>query len=187
MSRVFRRRYVARRSAVGRTSLEVMARWTGTWISGLAAAGVDRRAQGSWPGRRYGLPEDGEGAVATTGSRFAALFVDVLAGALIGALINGFVDDPSFAVRTIIVDGSLVLQVLLLQALTGQSLGMRLIGIRVARAADPGAVPGFLAAAIRTALLVLVLPAVLLDRDGRGLHDKAAGTIVLRGSASFAG
>ena len=164
-----------------------MARWTGTWISGLAAAGADRRVEGSWPGRRYGLPKDGEGAVATTGSRFAALFVDILAGALIGGLINSFVDDPSFLVRTVIVDGSLVLQVILLQALTGQSLGMKLIGIRVARAAAPDAVPGFLAAAMRTALLVLVLPAVLLDRDGRGLHDKAAGTIVLRGSASFAG
>jgi uncharacterized RDD family membrane protein YckC len=66
---------------------------------------------------------------------------------------------------------------------------MRLIGIRVTRASAPGAVPGFLGAAIRTALLVLVLPAVLMDRDGRGLHDKAAGTIVVRaaGSRSFAG
>lgn len=156
-------------------------------MSGLAAAGTDRRTEGAWPGRRYGLPEDGEGAVATTGSRFAALFVDVLAGALIGALINSFVDDPSFLVRTVIVDGSLVLQVILLQALTGQSLGMRLIGIRVARTAALATAPGLMPAAIRTALLVLVIPAVLLDRDGRGLHDKAAGTIVLRGSASFAG
>jgi uncharacterized RDD family membrane protein YckC len=164
-----------------------MARWTGTWISGLAAAGADRRAEGSWPGRRYGLPEDGEGAVATTGSRFAALFVDVLAGTLIAALLRGFLDDPSFLVRTLVVDGSMVLQVIVLQALTGQSLGMRLIGIRVAKASAPEAVPGFVAAAIRTALLVLIVPAVLLDRDGRGLHDKAAGTVVLRGSASFAG
>ncbi len=154
---------------------------------GLAAAGADRRAEGSWPGRRYGLPEDGEGAVATTGSRFAALLVDLIAGTLIAAFVNGFVDDPSFLVRTVVVDGSLVLPVIVLQALTGQSLGMKLIGIRVARAAAPDQVPGFLPAAIRTALLVLVLPAVLLDRDGRGLHDKAAGTIVLRGAASFAG
>ncbi|MCW2679727.1 MAG: domain containing protein [Frankiales bacterium] len=164
-----------------------MARWTGTWLSGLTAAGADRQAEGSWPGQRYGLPEDGEGAVATTGSRAAALFVDVLAGALIAAFLRSFVDDPSFLVRTLVVDGSMVLQVLLLQALTGQSLGMRLIGIRVGKAAAPGEVPGLVPAAIRTALLVLVLPAVLMDRDGRGLHDKAAGTIVLRGGASFAG
>ena len=169
------------------TSLGGVARWTGTWLSGLAAAGADRRAEGSWPGRRYGLPESGAGAVATTGSRAAALVVDVLAGALIAAFINGFIADPSFLLRTVVVDGSLVLQVILLQALTGQSLGMRLIGIRVVRAAAPDEVPGFLGAAIRTALLVLVVPAVLLDRDGRGLHDKAAGTIVLRAGDGFAG
>ena len=188
VSRVFRRGYVSGRAGSSRTSLAGVARWTGTWISGLAAAGVDRRAEGSWPGRRYGLPEDGEGAAATTGSRFAALFVDLLAGSLIAAFLRSFVDDPSFLVRTLLVDGGgLVLPVVVLQALTGQSLGMKLIGIRVAKAADPAAVPGLVSAALRTALLVLVLPAVLLDRDGRGLHDKAAGTIVLRGSASFAG
>ena len=164
-----------------------MARWTGTWLSGLAAAGVDRHAQGSWPGRRYGLPEDGEGAVATTGSRFAALFVDLLVGALIGGLINSLLVEPDFLQRTLSTNGAFALQVILLQALTGQSLGMRLIGIRVARVDAPAGVPGFLPAAIRTALLFLAIPAVVLDRDGRGLHDKAAGTIVLRGSASFAG
>ena len=164
-----------------------MARWTWTWLSGLAAAGVDRHAQGSWPGRRYGLPADGEGAVATTGSRVAALFVDLLLGALIGGLINSLLVEPDFLQRTLSTNGAFALQVILLQALTGQSIGMRLVGIRVARLGALDAPPGLLPATIRTALIFLVLPAVLLDRDGRGLHDKAAGTIVLRGSASFAG
>jgi uncharacterized RDD family membrane protein YckC len=164
-----------------------MARWTGTWLSGLAAAGVDRTAEGSWPGQRFGLPEDGAGAVATTGSRFAALFVDLLVGGLIGAFVNSLLVEPDFLQRTLATNGSFALQVILLQALTGQSLGMKLIGIRVARLSGPAGVPGFLPVAIRTALLFLVLPAVLLDRDGRGLHDKAAGTVVLRGPASFAG
>jgi uncharacterized RDD family membrane protein YckC len=157
-----------------------MARWTGTWLSGLAAAGADRRAEGSWSGRRYGLPEEGTGAVATTGSRIAALVLDIVAGALIGGFFLGLLDDPTFLERTLVVDGSLVLQVILLQALTGQSLGMKLAGIRVARVAALEEPPGFVPAALRTALLVLVLPALLLDRDGRGLHDKAAGTIVVR-------
>ena len=29
-------------------------------------------------------------------------------------------------------------------------------------------------------LLVLVIPAVVMDEDGRGLHDRAAGTVVVR-------
>ena len=165
-----------------------MARWTGTWISGLAAAGVARPA-GTWPGRRHGFPEDGPGAVATTGSRFAALVVDILVGGLIAALVNGYLGDPTLLERNLAVNGSFALQVILLQSLTGQSLGMRLIGIRVAPLQQPDAVPGFLPVAVRTALLFLVVPAVVLDRDGRGLHDKAAGTVVLRaeGSRSFAG
>ena len=33
---------------------------------------------------------------------------------------------------------------------------------------------------VRTALLVLVTPAVIWDPDQRGLHDKAAGTVLVR-------
>ena len=34
--------------------------------------------------------------------------------------------------------------------------------------------------ALRTALLLLLVPALITDRDGRGLHDRAAGTVVVR-------
>lgn len=135
-----------------------------------------------------GLPEQGAGAMATTGARVAALFVDILVGGLIGGLVNVFVTDPSSNVRALAANGAFALQVLILTALTGQSVGMRLLGIRVARIKDPAAVPGFLPTAVRLMLLCLVLPALVFDRDGRGLHDKAAGTAVLRakGAASFA-
>jgi len=36
------------------------------------------------------------------------------------------------------------------------------------------------AALVRTLLLGLVIPAVVTDDDGRGLHDRAAGTVVVR-------
>jgi uncharacterized sporulation protein YeaH/YhbH (DUF444 family) len=39
---------------------------------------------------------------------------------------------------------------------------------------------GFTAAVIRTVLLCLLIPPVVYNADGRGLHDRAAGTIVLR-------
>lgn len=158
-----------------------MARWTGTWLSGLSAAGADRRPEGFWPGRGFGLPESGPGAVATTGSRVGALVVDLLAGALIGAFVSGLLDDPTSVQRSLVANGAFAVQVIVLQSLTGQSIGMRLLGIRVARLADPRDVPGFVPVAVRTALIFLVVPALLLDRNGRGLHDKAAGTVVLRG------
>jgi hypothetical protein len=33
---------------------------------------------------------------------------------------------------------------------------------------------------VRTILLLLVVPALIADRDLRGLHDRAANTIVIR-------
>ena len=156
-----------------------MARWTGTWLSGLGAAGVQGPKDG-WRGRRLGLPPEGPGAIATTGSRAAAFLLDVVAGGLIGGLVNAVVVDPTPGQRTLAVNAAFALQVLLLTALTGQSIGMKVLGLRVIRLADPSGAPGLLAAAIRTALILLFVPAVILDRDGRGLHDKAAGTAVVR-------
>jgi uncharacterized RDD family membrane protein YckC len=157
-----------------------VARWTGTWLSGPLGPAADRDTDPSWPGRRFGLPEAGAGAVAATSARLAALLVDVVVGALLGGLVNAVIGDPTSLQRTLAVNGSFALQVMVLQSLTGQSMGMRLVGIRVARPAQHAAVPGFLPVAVRTALLFLVLPALLLDQDGRGLHDKAAGTVVLQ-------
>jgi uncharacterized RDD family membrane protein YckC len=157
-----------------------MARWTGTWLSGLGAAGVDLGARDGWRGRRLGLPPEGPGAVATTGSRVAAFFLDIVAAGLIGALINAFLNDPSPGQRAIAGNAVFAVEVVLLTALTGQSLGMRVLGIRVARLADHDAPAGFLPAALRTALLMLLVPALIFDRDGRGLHDKAARTVVVR-------
>jgi uncharacterized RDD family membrane protein YckC len=71
-------------------------------------------------------------------------------------------------------------QYLVLASLTGQTLGMRLAGIRIALVARRQGPPGFVPTALRTALLALLLPAVVTDRDGRGLHDLAAKTVVLR-------
>ena len=157
-----------------------MARWTGTWLSGLGAAGVELIPKGSWRGRRLGLPPEGPGAVATPGSRLAAFLVDILVAGLIGGLVNAVVLDPTSDQRAIAGNAAFAAEVLVLTALTGQSIGMRLLGIRVLRLGSTDGPPGVLPAAIRTALLMLVLPAVLMDRDGRGLHDKAARTVVVR-------
>ena len=43
-----------------------------------------------------------------------------------------------------------------------------------------GGRPNPLAVVVRTLLLVLVIPAVLVGADGRGLHDRTAGTQVCR-------
>ena len=155
-----------------------MARWTGTWITGLASAGVVRPA-GEYRGRRLGLPEAGTGSVASFGTRLGAFLLDVVAAALIGGLVNLFVHHPDSTARAVAANVAFLLEVAVLTAATGQSIGMRLMGIRVARLAD-GAPPVPVLALLRTVLLLAVVPALLSDRDGRGLHDKVARTVVLR-------
>lgn len=66
----------------------------------------------------------------------------------------------------------------LLTALTGLTIGKRLLGVRVARM--DGKPVGFLWALVRTLLLLTVIPAVITDHNMRGLHDRAANTVVIR-------
>jgi uncharacterized RDD family membrane protein YckC len=66
----------------------------------------------------------------------------------------------------------------LLTALAGMTLGKRLTGIRVARL--DGKPVGLLWGLVRTVLLLTVIPPLVTDRDLRGLHDRAANTIVIR-------
>lgn len=66
----------------------------------------------------------------------------------------------------------------LLTALTGFTVGKRLLGIRVARL--DGKPIGFVWALVRTVLFLAVVPPLVTDGDLRGLHDRAANTIVIR-------
>jgi uncharacterized RDD family membrane protein YckC len=62
--------------------------------------------------------------------------------------------------------------------LAGQTLGMRLLKVRMVQVGR--ARPDVPRAALRFVLLCLLIPALISDRDGRGLHDKAARTVVVR-------
>ena len=63
--------------------------------------------------------------------------------------------------------------------LFGQTPGMALARIRCVSIADGGAV-GLPRASLRALLLALVVPAMISDGTGRGLHDRAARSIVVR-------
>ncbi|SNY33397.1 RDD family protein [Paractinoplanes atraurantiacus] len=63
--------------------------------------------------------------------------------------------------------------------LFGQTLGMMLAKIRIVSVVDGGAI-GIVRALIRALLLALVIPALINDGDGRGLHDRAAKSVVTK-------
>jgi uncharacterized RDD family membrane protein YckC len=67
---------------------------------------------------------------------------------------------------------------LLLVGTLGSTIGHRIVGLRVVSTDGRAARP--LQVLVRTVLLCLFLPAMFWDKDGRGLHDKAAGTVIVR-------
>ena len=156
-----------------------MARWTGTWLTGLASAGVSV-GDPAQRGRRLGLPAEGPGSLAPFGARAGAFIVDIVLAALAGGLINVFVATPTDLQRNLA--GSVAFAVLTVGSLvlTAQTPGMRLAGLRVRSLRQPGPALGLVTAALRTALLMTFLLALVVDRDGRGLHDRAARTVVVR-------
>lgn len=129
------------------------------------------------PGQRLGLPAEGPGSVATLGRRVLALVVDwgvcVLVVAAFG--LDPLYGPPSDSLLALLV---LVVERTLLVGLLGFSIGHRFVGLRVARL--DGRPVGLPAAFARSALTVLLIPPLVLDPDSRGLHDRLAGTVVLR-------
>lgn len=126
-------------------------------------------------GQRLGLPENGPGSIAPVGRRVVALFIDWFLCLLIAYGLIAHRDAGKSNTWTLVVFG--VVSVVLLLTV-GTTLGKRLMGLRVVRL-DGGRL-GAVAVVIRTALLLLVVPAVIWDRDTRGLHDKAAKSVQVR-------
>ena len=62
--------------------------------------------------------------------------------------------------------------------LFGRTPGMALARIRCVSIADGGAI-GLPRALLRAVLLALVIPAMITDGDGRGVHDRAAGSVMV--------
>ncbi|WP_300267704.1 RDD family protein [Microbacterium sp.] len=138
-------------------------------------------AVNSYPGERLGLPESGSLSIARVGRRVGALLIDYVAASLIA---TGFFGYDQFALPTdagatmfapMIVFA--VLQIVFIPTIGG-SPGHRILGMRVVRYG--GGWVGLWRPILRTALLVIVIPAVIWDADQRGLHDKVAGTILIR-------
>lgn len=129
-----------------------------------------------WPGEQLGLPENGPGSIAGFGRRVLALFIDwgiaMMFGTALAVMATGGQADAGlwalvlFAAMHVLLAGSL-----------GVTAGKRIARIQVVRGMKA---PGIPAAALRTALLLLVVPSIIITPEGRALHDKAAGTFQLQ-------
>ena len=112
------------------------------------------------------------------GRRLAALTIDWFIGYAIAAMFA----TPDPAVNPWF--GWLVLGVwfvltALPVAVFGASAGMTVLGLRVL-SVDGRAGVGLGMVLLRTALIAVVVPPLVRDVDGRGWHDRAARTVVVR-------
>ena len=143
-----------------------------SWLQGPASL---RPEVFGYPGERLGLPHYGRGSVAGWGRRLAAVFIDWACAFVVAQAVNGHLERAvsESSLQLLIFGG----EVFLLTVLTAASFGQRLLRLRVLRV--DGRRLGVIATLVRTLLLCLAVPALIWDRDRRGLHDKAAGSVVV--------
>lgn len=135
----------------------------------------------TYQGERIGLPREGVGSVGSFLRRLVALAVDWALCQIIATGLLGMQWGEVAGAQAFLPLGLFFLLNVLLVTTIGTTIGHRLLGIRVASLAGDGyqaPPPGH--SVLRAALLCLFIPAVILDADGRGLHDKAARTVVVR-------
>jgi uncharacterized RDD family membrane protein YckC len=146
-------------------------------------------------GDRLGLPASGAGSLAGYGPRLGAFLID----ALLSSLVAGLFTAPELPRMWSLL--AFACEYTFFAATFGQTPGMAALRLALVRVgpvragSDPGEggsgeaggaeVSGtgrasFGRVALRTVLLILLVPAVIADSDGRGLHDRASGTAVIK-------
>jgi len=123
-----------------------------------------------WPGRHFGLPASGPRSIARFWRRLAAFAIDIGLGALIS---YAFFDYDRWASLAVFAIMQIVFLILVSGTVGHLLLGMRVVPLR------SGWI-GIWRPIVRTLLLSLLVPALIADRDRRGLHDRLAGTVLVR-------
>ena len=114
------------------------------------------------------------------GRRILGLLIDWVASILVALVVFPMFPYGSTE-SSLAVLGVFAVETIFFTWLIGASFGNTAVGIRIVRV-DGGRLQLW-RAFVRTLLLCLVIPAIVMDGSGRGLHDKAVGSrAVLRRS-----
>ena len=73
----------------------------------------------------------------------------------------------------------LALEYLILVSLGGSSFGHRIVGLKVVRFSDGGAVTP-IQALIRTALMIIIITAITFDENGRGVNERLSNSVLVK-------
>ena len=124
----------------------------------------DRGGSAGSPGQAAGL-----------GRRAAAIAIDWLVALLLARFIPGAeYGTGDYALATMAIFAA---EIILFTWLTGSSFGQRVVGIAVVKQ-DDGRL-SLWRIIVRTALICIVIPALVYDSQRRGLQDLAVGSLVL--------
>ena len=116
--------------------------------------------------------------IPSLGRRLLALLIDWVVAALAAVGLTGVGYPPADIGENLIITAFFVGEISILVGLLGYSIGKRIMGLRIE---GPDGQPiGVLRALLRTVLLCLVIPAIVMTDDKRGLHDLAARSRVIR-------
>jgi uncharacterized RDD family membrane protein YckC len=147
----------------------------GSWLEGPRAAAEQQGVVFPPRGARLGLPVDGPGSIASVGRRLVALLVDWLIAGGVVIVTGGHPEDRAYGWLVLAVFGIVTWGAL---SLTGRTPGHRLMRLHLVDLTTRPVQP--LRVLLRQVLVCLAVPAMIWDLDGRGLHDKAAGTVLVR-------
>ena len=119
----------------------------------------------------------GENSYASVGRRLGALVIDWFASLGIALLVfrDFAYGTPDSMLAT---TGVFYVEIVLFTFLISCSFGQRLLSLRVVNL--NGGRLSLWRIMLRTLLILLVIPALVMDSDGRGLHDRIVGSRVIR-------
>ncbi|MBN9643047.1 RDD family protein [Corynebacterium mendelii] len=168
-----------------------------SWLDGPRLAGEgddDPTRPARWPGEKIGLPQRGAGSLASIVRRVGGLLLDWVIAQMVALIISGFaisdffnrsLTDAAFngavsRFNEITMVAYFVIGVITV-VLFARTPGQAIMKMGVARVDQPDQRVGLWRAVVRTALTLLVLPPVITDSDGRGIHDRLTRTAVILG------
>jgi uncharacterized RDD family membrane protein YckC len=119
----------------------------------------------------------GENSYASVGRRLGALVIDWFASLGIAVLV--FREYPYGTTDSMLATTAVFyVEIVLFTFLLGSSFGQKLLSMRVVNL--NGGRLSLWRIMLRTLLILLVIPALVMDSDGRGLHDRIVGSRVIR-------
>ncbi|MFJ2621419.1 RDD family protein [Glutamicibacter sp. NPDC087344] len=136
-----------------------------SWLEGPPQLNSQR-----WPGEHLGRPEKGPGSIGRLPSRLGAICIDWALSMLLSWWLFDLGDLATL--------GLFCLGQIVGVGITGHTIGHRIFGMQVQSINGSAVKP--LQGLIRSVLLCLFVPVLIVDKDQRGLHDRLAKSILVK-------